>query len=169
MLVQKRASVYLARLRENIPNVDVMASAGHRNQNDFDVAGVQVGIPIPILNRNQGNIMSADSELVSAQNDVHRIELELQERLATVFRRYESARQQVDRYQKDLLPRAQTSLDLVAQGYRAGQTSFLMSLTSQRTYIRVNLAYIDALSQLRQSAALIDSQLVSGSLQNEQR
>jgi len=129
-----------------------MTSVGHRNQNDFDVAGVQVGIPIPILDRNQGNIMAADSELVAAQNDVHRIELELQERLATVFRRYDSARQQVDRYQKDLLPRAQTSLERVGQGYRAGQTSFLVSLTSQRTYIRVNLAYIDALSELRQSA-----------------
>jgi cobalt-zinc-cadmium efflux system outer membrane protein len=167
--VQKaRLSIERAR-RENIPNVDVMASVGHRNQNDFDVAGVQVGIPIPLLDRNQGNIMSADSELVAAQNDIHRIELELQERLATVFRRYESARQQVDRYQKDLLPRAQTSLELVGQGYRAGQTSFLVSLTSQRTYIRVNLAYIDALSELRQSAALIDSQLLSDSLQTDQR
>ena len=91
--------------RENIPNVDVMASASHRNQNDFDVAGIQVGIPIPIFNRNQGNILSADSELVAAGNDVRRIELDLQTRLATVFRRYENAPQQVERYQNDLLPR----------------------------------------------------------------
>lgn len=155
--------------RQNIPDVNVMASASHRNQNDFDVAGVQVGIPIPVLNRNQGNILAADSELIAAQNDVHRIELDLQARLATVFRRYENSRQQVERYQKELLPRAQKSLDLVDQGYRAGQTDFLTTLVSQRTFIRVNLAYVDALSELRQAAALLDGQLLSDSLQMDQR
>jgi cobalt-zinc-cadmium efflux system outer membrane protein len=167
--VQKaRLAIERAR-RENIPNVDVMAMAGHRNQNDFDVAGVQVGVPIPILNRNQGNIMAAESELIAAENDIRRIELGLQGRLAMVFRRYANARQQVDRYRNDLLPRAQKSLDLVGQGFRAGQADFLDTLISQRTFIRLNLAYIDALSELRQSAVLIDGQLLSDSLQNDQR
>jgi cobalt-zinc-cadmium efflux system outer membrane protein len=166
----ERARLALERARrENIPNVNVMASVAHRNQNDFDVAGVQVGIPIPICNRNQGNIMAADAELVAAQNDVRRTELDLQQRLSTAFRRYDSARQQVTRYQNDLLPRAQKSLDLVEQGYRAGQTGLLVTLMSQRTYIRVNVAYIDALVELRTSAALIDCQLLSDSLQNERR
>jgi outer membrane protein, heavy metal efflux system len=174
-LAAAQARVQKARLsierahRENIPNVDVMANASHRNQNDFDVAGVQVGIPIPFLNRNQGNIMSADSELIAAENDARRIELDLQQRLATVFRRYENSRQQVDRYQKDLLPRAQKSLDFVGQGFRAGQINFLATLTSQRTFVRVNLAYVDALSELRQSATLMDGQLLSDSLQMDQR
>jgi cobalt-zinc-cadmium efflux system outer membrane protein len=170
-----RARVQKARLsierahRENIPNVDVMASAAHRNQNDFDVAGVQVGIPIPIRNRNQGNIIAADSELIAAENDVHRIELDLQQRLATVFQRYANARQQIDRYQVDLLPRAQKSLDFIGQGYKAGQTNYLTALTSQRTYIRVNLAYVDALAEVHAAAVLIDGQLLSDSLRMDQR
>ena len=155
--------------RENIPNIDVMASAAHRNQNDFDVAGVQVGIPIPIRNRNQGNIMAADSELIAAENDVHRIELDLQQRLAIVFQRYANARQQIDRYQTDLLPRAQKSLDFIGQGYKAGQTTYLTALTSQRTYIRVNLAYVNALAEVHAAAVLIDGQLLSDSLQMDQR
>jgi cobalt-zinc-cadmium efflux system outer membrane protein len=163
-----RLSIERAR-RENIPNIDVMATAAHRNQNDFDVAGVQVGIPIPIRNRNQGNIMAADSELIAAENDVHRIELDLQQRLATVFRRYANARQQIDRYQTDLLPRAQKSLDFVGQGYKAGQTTFLTTLISQRTYIRVNLSYVDALAEVHAAAVLIEGQLLSDSLQMDQR
>jgi cobalt-zinc-cadmium efflux system outer membrane protein len=170
-----RARVQKARLsierahRENIPNIDVMASAAHRNQNDFDVAGVQVGIPIPVRNRNQGNIMAAEAELIAAENDAHRIELDLQQRLATVFRRYANARQQADRYQADLLPRAQKSLDFIGQGYKAGQTTYLTALTSQRTYIRVNLAYVDALAEVHAAAVLIEGQLLSDSLQMEQR
>jgi cobalt-zinc-cadmium efflux system outer membrane protein len=113
--------------------------------------------------------MAAESELIAAENDIRRIELGLQGRLAMVFRRYANARQQVDRYRNDLLPRAQKSLDLVGQGFRAGQADFLDTLISQRTFIRLNLAYIDALSELRQSAVLIDGQLLSDSLQNDQR
>ena len=71
--------------RENVPNVDVMVSASHRNQTGDDVAGVQVGIPIPICNRNQGNIMAADADLIAAENDVRRIQLSLQQRLATTI------------------------------------------------------------------------------------
>jgi cobalt-zinc-cadmium efflux system outer membrane protein len=113
--------------------------------------------------------MAAESELISAENDIRRIELGLQGRLAMVFRRYANARQQVDSYRNDLLPRAQNSLDLVGQGFRAGQADFLDPFISQRTFIRLNLAYIDALSELRQSAVLIDGQLLSDSLQNDQR
>jgi outer membrane protein TolC len=60
-------------------------------------------------------------------------------------------------------------LDLVNQGYRAGQTNLVATLVNQRTFIRVNLAYVDALLELRQAAALIDGQLLSDSLQMNQR
>jgi outer membrane protein TolC len=54
------------------------------------------GGPIPIFNHNQGNIMQTDAELVAAQNDVRRMELELRDRLSVAFRRYANARQKVD-------------------------------------------------------------------------
>ena len=164
----RRARLAISRARrENVPNVEVMGSVSYMDQSDETVAGVQVGIPIPVLNRNQGNIMEAQAELVAAENNIRRLELELQDRLAMAYRRYANARQQVERYQQQILPRAQRSLDLVGQGYREGQTDFLSLLTSQRTYIRTNLAYITALAELRQAAALIDGQLLSGSLDAE--
>jgi cobalt-zinc-cadmium efflux system outer membrane protein len=145
-----------------------MASASHMYQSEDDVAGVQVGIPLPICNRNQGNIMTAESELIAAEYNRQRIELDLKERLAMVYRRYADARQQVERYQQKILPRAQKSIDLVGLGYSQQQVDFLTLLTSQRTYIRVNLDYIDSLAELRQSAVLIDGLLLSGSLQQQQ-
>jgi hypothetical protein len=38
-------------------------------------------------------------------------------------------------------------------------------LTSQRTYFQANLAYLDALRELRQSVAVIDGLLLIDSLQ----
>jgi cobalt-zinc-cadmium efflux system outer membrane protein len=165
-----RARLAIARARrENVPNVEVMASVSHMYQTGDDVAGVQVGIPLPICNRNQGNILTAEAELIAAQNDARRIELDLQDKLATAYRRYADAQQQVQRYRERILPRARQSWNLVGEGYRHGQVDFLVLLTSQRTYIRVNLMYIEALAELRRAATLIDGMLLSGSLQNEPR
>jgi cobalt-zinc-cadmium efflux system outer membrane protein len=98
---------------------------------------------------------------------VRRIELELQDRLAQALRRYANAYQQANRYKQEILPRAQQSLDLVTRGYASGQVDFLTLLTSQRTYIRVNLAYLSTLDDLWQAATLIEGQLLSGSLQGD--
>ena len=165
--VQRARLAILRARRENVPNVEVMASASHMTQNGDDVAGVQVGIPLPICNRNQGNILAAEAELVAAQNNSRRLELQLQERLAAAYRRYADARQQVERYQQEILPRAQEALELVGRGYREGQVDFISLLTTQRTYIRSNLAYIEALAELRQATTLIDGMVLSDSLQAE--
>jgi cobalt-zinc-cadmium efflux system outer membrane protein len=163
----EKSRVAIARARQQVvPDVDVMVNVTHMYQTGDDVVGVQAGIPIPVFNKNQGNIMRANAELIAAANDLRRIELDLQDRLAVAFRRYANARQQTDRYHTEILPRAQQSLDLIARGYEQGQISFLVLLTSQRTYIRVNLAYVGALAELHQSTAAIDGQLLNDSLRS---
>lgn len=164
----QRARVVIERQRrEVIPNVELMTEVYRMNQSDSDAATVRVGVPLPVFNRNQGNRLQADAELIAAQNEAGRIELDLRDRLAMAFRRYATARQQVERYRKEILPRAQQSIDVVRRGYEAGQINFLSLLTSQRTYIRANLMYVDTLNDMWQAATLIEGQLLSDSLQGE--
>jgi len=151
--------------RERIPNVDALLSVRHQNITSDDVANVQIGIPIPLLDRNQGNIYRAEAELAAARAEVRQIELDLQDRLAVSYRRYANAQQQADKYSKRILPRANESLTLVQNGYEKGQVAYLTLLTTQRTYFRVHLDYLAAIRELRQSAVQLDGQLLSGSLQ----
>ncbi|MFP6621403.1 MAG: TolC family protein [Pirellulaceae bacterium] len=150
--------------RERYPNIDVMLSVRHHNITTDDVANIQVGFPLPLFDRNQGNIFKAQSELSVAESRLQKAELNLQDQLAITFRRYANSRQQVQRYQEQMLPRAQRSLDFVTTGYRQGQVDFLTLLTSQRTYYQVNLQYLDALRNLRLSEIMIDGHLLQGSL-----
>lgn len=161
-----RVTVDRAR-RENIPNVNLAGSVAHMNQTGDDMASVQAILPLPIWNQNQGNISAAIGDLVAAENRLRRMELDVQEQLAAAFRRYATARLQVERYGQDIVPRAAESLELVRVGYREGQVDFLSLLTSQRTFIRVNLAYLAALGELRQACAVIEGRLLEGSLQGE--
>lgn len=160
-----RARIVVSRAqKEPIPNVDISVSVRHDNITTDDVVNVQAGIPIPVFNRNQGNIRSARAEWVAACNDAKRIELLLHDRLATAYRRFANARQQVQRYKTRMVPRARRSLDLVSAGYEQGQVEFLTVLTAQQTYLGVSLSYLDSLRELRAAASLIDSQLMTGSL-----
>ena len=161
----QRASVVIRRAkREPIPNVDLLVSLRHHNVTGSDVANVQLGIPIPVFNKNQGNIRSAKAEWVAARNEVKRIELELQDQLAVAYRRYANARQQIDRYSQRMVPRAKRSLQLVTDGYEKGQVEYLTLLTAQQTYLQVNLSYLASLREFRAAESIIEGQLLAGGL-----
>lgn len=160
-----RAAIVIRRARkEPIPNIDLMVSMRHNNISGSDNANVQLGIPIPVFDRNQGNISAAEADWIAATKEVERIELDLQDRLAMAYRQYASARQQVDRYGTRMAPRAKKSLELVMEGYRKGQVPYLTLLTAQQTFVQVNLSYLNSLQELRTSTAVIDGQLLTGSL-----
>lgn len=161
----ERASVVIERAkREPIPDVDLSVSVRHHNVSESDVVNIQLGIPVPVLNRNQGNISAAEAEWIKACHEVRRIELRLQEELAVVWRRYANARQQVVRYSERMVPRAAESLELVKAGYQQGQVEYLTLLTAQKTYVQVNLSYLDALRELRAAASILNGQLLTESL-----
>jgi cobalt-zinc-cadmium efflux system outer membrane protein len=162
----ERSRCALARQHaERLPNVTVESFIGRDNATDDTLASVQVGLPLPVFNRNQGNIAKAHAQLTAAQQEVRRIELLLHDRLAAVFERYANARQRVEKYNKEILPKAGEALELTRKGYQHGEFSYLAVLTAQRTYFRVNLAYLESLVELCTSAVAIEGFLLSGGLQ----
>jgi len=169
-LLEAQAGVRRARCalaRENaewIPNVDVQATVRYHDEAHDTVTGLEVGLPLPLFNRNQGNIRKARAELIAAEREVERIELSLRDRLAATFERYASAENQARNYAAEILPNAKKSLDLVQAGYRQGEFDYLTLLTAQRTYFRVNLAYLESLLTYRSSRIAIEGFLLSGGL-----
>lgn len=160
-----RASLMIRRARkEPIPNVNLSVSMRHHAITGSDVANIQLGIPVPIFDRNQGNISAAEAEWMVAKKDVERLELDLQDRLAVAFRRYANARQQAERYGDRMLPRAKKSLKLVKSAYEKGQVEYLTLLTAQQTYVQVSLSHLDSLRELRTSLVVIEGQLLTESL-----
>jgi outer membrane protein, heavy metal efflux system len=171
-LAEARAGLERARCQvarqyaERVPNVDLRAGVEYNNEIGENIAAVEVGVPLPLFNRNQGNISKAQSQLVAAQNEVRRVELDLRQRLALIFEQYENARQQVQKYSDDILPNAAKTMELVRSGYRQGEFNYQTLLISQRTYFQANLSYLESLRQLRSSAVALEGLLLSGGLQS---
>ena len=51
--------------------------------------GAQIGVQLPIFNRNQGNIAAAKGGIESARQELTRVKLQLQRDLAGMFRDYD--------------------------------------------------------------------------------
>ena len=166
-LARAQAGVQRARaavVRENaewVPNVDLEAGVRYHDAFHETVASIEVGLPLPLFNRNQGNICRAQAELIAAENEVQRTELALRRRLATAFQRYDN---EAGKYATSILRNAQDSLEQVRAGLKQGKFDYLTLLTAQRTYFRVNLAYLEALLELRASGVAIDGLLLEGGL-----
>jgi cobalt-zinc-cadmium efflux system outer membrane protein len=147
-----------------VPNLEVQAGVGHDLATDQQFGRVQAGLPIPIFNKNQGNIAAADAEYCRAQQDYRRLQMSLSSRLAKASQEFDSARVAVELYESQVLPQADETLKLSEKAYAAGEFGFLQVLTARRTYFDASLLLIDARRDLSQAAALIDGLLLSGGL-----
>lgn len=151
---------------EVIPNVDVQAVIQDDRGTGSTNGNLQVSLPIPLWNRNQGGIRKARAEATAANQKVDRLALDLQARLASVFQRYESAKNQVEQYSKEggILETSQRTLDLIRTGYQSEEFGVLDLLTAQRTFFQTNLAYLDSLRELWISVMEINGLLLRNSL-----
>jgi outer membrane protein, heavy metal efflux system len=119
------------------------------------IGGAQIGIQLPIFNRNQGNIAAARGEIESAKQELARVKLELERSLASMFRDYDSARVTVQQYKAEMLPRAEQAYRLYQANYQNMAAAYPQVLISQRTLFQLEGDYIQALENTWQSALLI--------------
>jgi cobalt-zinc-cadmium efflux system outer membrane protein len=141
-----RTRVLLRRaIVEPFPNVTV--GAGYMQETTFpnNLGLVSVEMPIPVWNRNQGNIRSARGAVSKATESIERTYNQLVSDLATTVGRYEAAAQQVERFAQAIMPKAHESMDITRKAFRGGQLSFLSLLQAQRSNAEAELGYINAL------------------------
>ncbi|MHC2070879.1 TolC family protein [Bremerella sp. T1] len=149
---------------QTIPNVTANLQSGVDNATGSGLIQLQVGAPIPVYNKNRGNVSAAYNEFSRATHEVKRIEMSLKSRLAQVSQEYDSAKFAVQRYEEQILPMAKETLDLAEQAYGAGEYSFIQTLIARRTYFDTNIGYLNSLGNLAQAHAKVDGLLLTGAL-----
>ena len=173
----ERARAVLARARaERIPDLFLRGGLGY-NYERFEpvvpsVAGqrkglegrLEVGVSVPIFNRNQGGIAAAEAELAIAERELERLQLILRSRFASSFREYRNAQQMVERYRTHVVPKARQAYRTYLTNFRQMAAAYPQVLIAQRTLFQVEVEYARALIQLRQSAITLRGFLLEGGL-----
>lgn len=139
------------------PNVDGVA--GYKRSRTFDTVIWGVQAPLPINNRNQGNIASAAAEQRLARNAQGSTLALLNAELAAALQEVEMRRQQLTSTAQPLRDRAVQLSDLARAAYRLGGADLLRLLDAQRNLLESQQTWLDALAGLRQAEANLESVL----------
>src|SRR3984893_16403120 len=168
----KRAEAALAReKREPVPDLQLrggMQQNGELLSNGRGV-GLQgfadVGVRIPIFNRNQGNIATANAEAERAKREVERVKLVMRERAAIVVQNYTFSQSAVDRYKNQMIPRAQKAYEMYTKKYQDMAAAYPQVLIAQRTLMQLDVSYINALESFATSSLSLQSYLLTDGLE----
>ena len=124
-----------------------------------------IGVQIPIFNRNQGNVAAARAGVNRAKLEVDRTKLALRSRLAEVYREDQTALTRADRYRQDILPKAQKAYELYLNNFRQMAAAYPQALIAQRNLFQLQDAYVDALTSVWQRSVDIQGLLLTGGLE----
>lgn len=114
--------------------------------------GVQIGVQIPIFNRNQGGIAASKAQLEAAKQDLANVKLRIAREVANLFRDYESAGLTAKQYKTEMLPRAEEAYNLYRKNYQSMSGAYAPSLLAQRTLFQLQADYVQALANAWQAA-----------------
>lgn len=169
----ERAKAAIRRARaEPMPDVFFRTTIGYSNEFSEFFGGktgwesrVEAGVRIPIFNRNQGNVAATSAELMAAEREVTRVELDLRSRFADAYNHYLTSLAITNRYQREVLPRSQRAYDLYLARFRQMAAAYPQVLISQRTLFQLQTEYVSSLVDLWRNIVQLRGLLLTGGLE----
>ncbi|AXA75256.1 cobalt-zinc-cadmium resistance protein [Achromobacter xylosoxidans] len=138
------------------PDITLSAGVARDNEQGRNKAQFGVAIPLPLFDRNQGNVYSATMQSYKAQDMYRELESRLTADLLQSVSQFDLAANSAREYRATVLPGAAEAYDSARKGFEAGKVSFLEVLDAQRTLSQGNIGYLNVLASAYQASADID-------------
>jgi cobalt-zinc-cadmium efflux system outer membrane protein len=150
---------------EPIPNIQLQGAAGYNFETRNAVAsGIQVGIKLPLWNRNQGTIQEVEADMARSQAEVTRVELSLRQRLAEAFNRYQTALETSRIYHDSIIPQTTEAYEIQLDMYQKRRAAWPQVVVLQGMVLEVKQKYTGALLDLREAEVAIRGLLLMDGL-----
>jgi cobalt-zinc-cadmium efflux system outer membrane protein len=120
-----------------------------------------VGISIPIFDRNQGAIQAAEAEADQARAGVELERQMIRSRFAAVYREYADAIAAIELYRDNLLPKARQGFEMYQGNFRQMAAAYPKVLLAQRSLMQMEEEYIAQLVAAWRARVEMDSLLVA--------
>ncbi|MGH8484442.1 MAG: TolC family protein [Pseudomonas sp.] len=141
---------------QRIPNLTVSVGSQYDRSVRERVNVVGLSMPLPLFDRNQGNILSASRRADQARDQRNAVELRLRTETQTALNQWTTAMQEVESYDKTILPSAQRAVDTATRGFEMGKFGFIEVLDAQRTLIVARGQYLDSLAAATSARAQVE-------------
>ncbi len=143
-----------------IPDIEGSVGFVQYEEDGTEALAFGVGLPLPLFDRNQGNIAAAKHGLAKAEAERAAAEISLSTELAEAHALLIGAHQRVTALRDKVVPAMEAAFQAAHAGYQQGKFGFLDMLDAQRGLFEAKAALLDA--QGGYQAALIDIQRLTG-------
>ncbi|MCS3529366.1 TolC family protein [Chryseobacterium sp. JUb7] len=125
-----------------------------KNINNSRFNAVQVGVGIPLFTKGQRALAkSVKAKVAIAENEYHRKEIELKNRLMQQMNNYTNQLKIVENYEQKQLPKSETILKTVQKQLEVGEIDYLNWVILTNQAVKTKVDYIDSLERLNQIGA----------------
>ena len=154
--VERRKSLVDIERSKRTPDVTFSLGLKRPNELQRDQLLFGVSVPLPLFDRNQGNLLEALKREDKARDELQVLNLRVSTEVLQARERLDAIRGEVDVLQRDVLPGAKSAYIAATIGFENGKFNFLEVLDAQRTYFAAKSQYLRALAEAHRAAADID-------------
>lgn len=154
--VARRAA--LLRLEQSRRTPDLTLRVGMKRSAELGLnqAVFGVSVPLPLFDRNAGNVLEALRRSDQAGDAVQAASTDSHLALAQAYQALETARAQAQALSDAILPGAQSAWEAAVKGFDFGKFAYLDVLDAQRTLIAAKSARLRALADAQRAAANLE-------------
>lgn len=137
---------------------DLTLSAGARRYKNEGTTGMLVGvaIPIPILNRNQGAIQEAKSQILASEFNRDSERLKVDAEVLGTIQAIQTAYTEAIAFQRQILPAAEKAFTSANEFFQRGKLDYLNVLDAQRDLFNSREQYLQSLSAYHEALAELE-------------
>jgi cobalt-zinc-cadmium efflux system outer membrane protein len=127
------------------------------NQNTGNLYGLSLSVPLPVFNRNQGEIARARQEEQQSEVRVRALEAQISTEVQSAFETYTAAHDVVTTIESQMLDQARDVRTTTEYSYQRGEASFIELLDAVRAFNDTMQSYNGARAEYARSLYAIES------------
>ena len=158
-VAQREADLKLAKAFR-VPDVTIGAGysvQGSRGPDNQQMAILNLGVPLPLFNRNQGGIVQAEVGVQSAQAELDRTVNQVENQVDVAYHNLLQSRRLVEAYLAGVLEDARSTFTIVERAYERGGATILDLLDAARTSRTIQQNFIEALFSYQRNLFQLES------------
>lgn len=155
--LERRKSLVNVEQSKTVQDFTVSVGVQRREESQREQMMVGISVPIPLYNRNQGNLLEALRREDKARDELVATRITLASEAYQVVERIYARREEAELLLNEVLPGAKSAYEAATIGFENGKFSFLEVLDAQRTFFSAKSQYLNALAALHRAVTDLES------------
>ncbi|KPB12579.1 CzcC family cobalt/zinc/cadmium efflux transporter outer membrane protein [Pseudomonas amygdali pv. sesami] len=154
--IEQREATLGSERAKRIPDLTVSVGSQYSREERERVNVVGLSMPLPLFDRNQGNVLAASRRADQSRDLRNAVELKLRTQTQSALDQWSTAAQEVESFNQVILPAAQRAVDTATRGFEMGKFGFLEVLDAQRTLISARSQYLESLATATEARVAVE-------------